>query len=495
MQPRADILADAVAATDFPSGALPSPAAAGDESVIRFDRSQRRFFEDAGRVQIVCWHRQKGKDFTAAAKAVDNALATGTDWHIVSLTQRQADATFAKVLKVAKVFKLLLGQLRIIESEFQEYDASIDELFTFKSREIVLPNGARVVSLPGRDPDTLAGLTGNLILTEFGLFPNGGYDHWTVLFPLITRGTLRLIVISTPRGRNTKFYELVSSPETYSVHFCDIYQSVFEEGFVLYDQHGHPCDIDAFRALYGPTGNWEREFECKFTGDLEALIKWASIEEAAALSEGREFRYLRIDRGEGAFAGVFDVGLASGQRLEVGWDVARRGDLSVVAANLAVRGRPKHLAALCIMQDTPFAVQRNVVRTAMAGRRSVGCGDATGMGADSNETLEGEFRGRWSGVNFGGSGKRDVFSALGTAFGDGTQTIPPLDGPHKFVATDVYAAQKDDKGERPKFDVGENPLLPESHGDVAVAIGLARVAAQKHWTSPPVSRRDKPEGM
>jgi phage FluMu gp28-like protein len=137
-------------------------------------------------------------------------MRTGQDWYIVSLTQRQADATFAKCLKVARTFKPGSSRARMGESDFEARDKWIDQKFVFTAREIVFPNGGRVVSLPGRDPDTLAGLTGNVIFTEFGLFPGGGYDHWGVVFPLTTRG-YKVIVISTPRGKNTKFYELWSA--------------------------------------------------------------------------------------------------------------------------------------------------------------------------------------------------------------------------------------------------------------------------------------------
>jgi hypothetical protein len=68
-------------------------------------------------------------------------------------------------------------------------------------------------------------------------------------------------------------------------------------------------------------------------------------------------------------------------------------------------------------------------------------------------------------VNFGGA-KKELASALATAFGDG-QTIPPLDGPHKFIATDLYAIQKDDTGGKLVLEETENPLLPESHCDIA----------------------------
>lgn len=236
------------------------------DSVIRLDPSQLRLFLDKSRVIVVCWHRQKGKDFTSAAKAVDDALLTGNNWHIVSLTQRQADATFEKVVKIAKTYKRLLGKIHIEDHEF------VEDGFALKARELVLPNGAKVVALPGRNPDNLAGLTGNLILTEFALFDKGGFEHWGVLFPLITRGTLRLMAISTPRETTTKFQELLrNKDDQYSVHFCDIHQSVAEDGFKLFDAKGQPCDIRAFRKIYNDEKNWPREYECQ-PGDAESAF-------------------------------------------------------------------------------------------------------------------------------------------------------------------------------------------------------------------------------
>jgi ABC-type tungstate transport system permease subunit len=67
------------------------------QPIIRFDPSQRDpFFDDPARVIVVNFHRQKGKDFTAAAKAIDQAMRDRQDWFIVGLTQAQADETFNK---------------------------------------------------------------------------------------------------------------------------------------------------------------------------------------------------------------------------------------------------------------------------------------------------------------------------------------------------------------------------------------------------------------
>ncbi|MCC6679264.1 MAG: hypothetical protein IT445_00025 [Phycisphaeraceae bacterium] len=460
---------------------------------VTFDPAQQRFFADTSRVQVVCWHRQKGKDFTTAAKAVIDALESHQAWYIVSLTQRQADATFEKCQWWARTLGQRIEQ--IVEQEFDEYDADFDQLFHFKAREIRLAGGGRVVSLPGRDPDRLAGLTGNVIFTEFGLFPNGGYDHWRVVFPLATRG-FKVIAISTPRGKDTKFYELVSNPDLYSVHFCDIHQSV-ADGFVLRDQDGNPTTVEQFKALYGDEVGWQREYECKFMGALDALIKWAQLEAAAQAGRGLPFDFLRIEREAGWTADFFRALADIPGRPEIGWDVARRGHLSSLWVNDG-RGASggKHLRYLVLMHDCEFALQRAVVNAAMSSKpTSVGCGDATGLGMDSNETLHSKYGDRWEPVDFGGKRKSDLGSGLFTAFRDGAQSLPPMDSAFKFIATDLYAIQreasKEDRGEdgktRLKLVESENPLLPESHCDIAYSAALAIRAGHMYSTPPLMS--------
>ena len=450
----------------------------GAQTKIVFDPAQQRYFADDARVQVVCWHRQKGKDFTTAAKAVLSAMETGESWFIVSLTQRQADATFAKCKFWARYYREQIGSIREIEHEDRyEYDEELEHMFTFKSRELLLPNGGRVVSLPGRDPDALAGLTGNVIFTEFGLFPNGGYDHWRVVFPLSTRG-FRVIAISTPRGKDTKFHELVSDPETFSVHFCDIYESI-AHGFVLEGIDGKPSDVETFKKLYGDEIGWQREYECKFMGALDALIRWAQLEEAASAGAGLPFDFLRVQSEAGWEASFLSALSEIVGRPEMGWDVARRGHLASLWINDG-RSEQKRLRYLILMQDCSFALQREIVTTAMRAKSTgVGCGDSTGLGMDSNETLETRFGDRWEGVNFGGKRKGDLGSGLATAFRDQSQTLPG--GEYKFIATDLYAVQKqagtdrdatDGKGQL-KLVESQNPLLPESHCDIAYSAALA----------------------
>jgi phage FluMu gp28-like protein len=481
------------------------------QSIIRFDPSQRRFFDDPARVIVVNFHRQKGKDFTAASKAIDQGIKTGQDWFIVGLTQAQADETFAKCKKIIGAFKKLLkrkfGTDEVSEEgeRFTDYDREIDQAFECTARILRLPNGARIVSLPGKNPDSLAGRTGNLILTEFGLYPKGGYDHWGTLFPITTRGGYRLLIISTPRGKNTKFYELFSNAGGfYSIHFCDIYRSVFEDRYQLYDAQGHAFPqstraeqelaIATFRRIYNDESKWPREYECQFTGDLSTLISWAELERAASLDKPKGFRFVRLDgKRDGDELPVMGD-LLGGERCAIGWDVARHGHLSVVVANVLRSGKPSHLALVVAMKDCTFDYMRGVAQRAMeSGRGNVGYGDATGLGMESNEKLETKYPARWTAFTFTASGKREVASALKTGFDDGNQTIPSLDE-HKQVATDLYAIQKDDTGANLILDETANPLLPESHCDVAYAIGLSRLAASRNAVQPMTSTPRKPVG-
>jgi len=460
-----------------PYGEKMTATATQPGSVITLAPCQQRLFADQARVIVVNWHRQRGKDFCAAAKAVDHAIRTGQDWYIVSITQRQADATFDKAKAIANAFcktAKRLGEITLDEREFYEYDREIDEQFRCTARTLHLPGGGSVTALPGRDPDTLAGLTGNVIFTEFGLFPKGGYDHWRVVFPLATRG-FQVIVISTPRGKNTKFYELCSQPETYSVHFQDILKSVAED-LVLFDNNGQPTDLETFKKLYGDDAGWQREYLCLFTGDMAALVTWAQIVAAGQRVEGLQLDVLRVVDGNGWQADFFRHMSDESGRPEAGWDVARHSDLAVMWVNWRGNDLMRRLRKLVICQRTSFALQRTIIRSLMDSYpRAVGCGDATGLGMDSNETLATAYGSRWQPVTFTQKSKRELGSGMMTAFDEGSMALAAsaVQGEHKFVATDIYALQK--QGDKASLIISEslNPLEPDSHCDIAWSGALA----------------------
>ena len=459
-----------------PQASSPKPKA----SVISLHPWQRRYLDLTGRTIALCWHRQAGKDFSTACRAVDHAFTTGQHWFITSLTQRQANATFQKCRQVAEAYKAVLkkrGEVVAEAEEFGEYDRQLDHTFRFTKQTLALPGGGSVTALPGREPDTLAGLSGNVIITEFGLYPNAGQEHFRVINPITNRGYM-LFLISTPRGRNHKFYEIVSAPDDYVVNVQTLPQSLSEDpayaAQVLVDGKGEPCTYERFRELYRDDVGFRREYLCEFTGDAEALLSWALLQDAG---EAKDVRVLEISRDSGWNPRFFAELAAPGSRAEIGWDVARHSDLSVLWVNRRIGGKRK-LTHLVVMSDCTFAMQRSVVMSAMDARRDhVGCGDATGLGMDSNETLQRRYRDRWVPVTFTTTTKAELGSLARTAFDDRDQLIPPMDGTTKWIANDLYSVQADRSGDRLHLMEQENVLRPESHCDVFYAFALARKAA------------------
>lgn len=199
------------------------------------------------------------------------------------------------------------------------------------------------------------------------------------------------------------------------------------------------------------------------------------------MGRDRSFDLLEVTGEAGWTPGWFAAKLAGSERgrLEMGWDVARKRDLSVLWVN---HDEPatgiKRLRFLVVMRGVQFALQRAIVREAMDVKLpTVGCGDATGMGMDSNETLQTAYGDRWEPVNFGGTRKSELGSVLATTFDDRGQALPPVDGPYKFIATDLYAIHCEQTGggndRRLRLVENDNPLLPESHCDIAYAGALA----------------------
>ncbi|MEM9881409.1 MAG: hypothetical protein AAF800_00640 [Planctomycetota bacterium] len=98
-------------------------------------------------------------------------------------------------------------------------------------------------------------------------------------------------------------------------------------------------------------------------------------------------------------------------------------------------------------------------------------------------------------MTFTAKSKSELGSTMATTFGDGDQAIPPIDGPHKFIATDLYAIHREDltpgsglSAGRMRLVENENPLRPESHCDIAYAGALALRAGTLAHVQPRIYR-------
>lgn len=457
---------------------------ADGEPPIQLTEYQMAVMREQSRVTVLCWCRQAGKDFTASLKAVLDAIETGQSWYIVSLTQRQALATAKKAQMHAKA---ILGVL----SEIDEAEQWVNDV-RITSYGLKLPNGAEIVALPGRDPDALAGLTGNVIFTEMALFPENGEKHWRVVFPLATRG-FKVWAISTPRGPQTKFSELRRNAQgMYAVHNLTIHDAV-ERGLKLRDENGDPMEIEQLRKLYGDESGWSREYLCIEGDDHDPLINWMDIHDCAdgddiltiEIKGNKESRLQDLrEQFDEQDTGLWRKLTSTWKGTPVvGWDIAVAGDFSSVTLGEKL-GQDVFLRALVIMHGVEdFDYQEEVVTRVME-TGATGQGDASGLGREACQRIGKRFgEHRWAGVVFNASTKTPLFTQLRSEMQSRRLHYPASD----LIKYDLHALGKRGLGVAGKIlrvETNRNTLDTRSHADIATAIALMVDAAQGTNTGP-----------
>lgn len=89
--------------------------------------------------------------------------------------------------------------------------------YTANSTCITFSNGSRIMSLPGK-PESCRGWSADLICLDEMAFWQNPEETWRAIVPTITnqlRGSDKKVVIcSTPMGRNSLFYELCQRSKT-----------------------------------------------------------------------------------------------------------------------------------------------------------------------------------------------------------------------------------------------------------------------------------------
>jgi len=242
---------------------------------------QQRWVRDASRFKIAVKATQIGYSFAAALEAVLDCLEHPTLWIVLSRGERQSLEFMQKV-------QLHANALRAADSALT---TGFFANTSITQRAVEFPNGSRIIGLPA-NPDTARGYTGNLILDEFA-FHQHDREIWAAAFGRLSRGDLKLRVISTPNGQRGKFYELAkeagltavsgewrvvsgenrnSPPSThyspltthiFSGHWCDVHAAV---------RQGCPIDIPALRRAVGDEETWQQEYECAFLSDSQNYI-------------------------------------------------------------------------------------------------------------------------------------------------------------------------------------------------------------------------------
>jgi phage FluMu gp28-like protein len=376
---------------------------------------QRAWIDDAARFKIGLMARQTGKSWTSALEAVRDCLERKTTWVCLSAGERQALEWMLKAREHVEAFKVALAGMD------EERDAAETLL---KQAEFKFPNGSRLIAIPA-NPDTARGYSANLLLDEFAFHENPD-QIWRSIYPSISnplKGIYKLRVVSTPNGLGNKFADLWTKAEGWSKHHVDIYEAV---------KAGLPVDIEELkRGLNDPEG-WAQEYECQFLDAAAVLLPYeliASCESSEATTNIAPEWWQT----------------ASARPIFIGWDFARKRDLSVPWCAELV-GDVLHTREVLEFRgmSTPDQIEAMASRIKVSRRVAV---DYTGPGIGLGDELVKRFGvydpakhqfGKIELVTFTNSEKLKLFPALRVAFEKRLVRVPV----NRAIREDLHSMQR-----------------------------------------------------
>lgn len=385
------------------------------EPLINFLPYQKAWLDDNSRFKIGMFARQTGKTFTNCAEIVDDCIkaemeAQKARWVLLSRGERQAKEAIDETIKpFCKAYFALYKGILKVEPNYNE--TIIDgEYGRYTALEVQFPNGSRITALPA-NPDTARGFSANVLLDEFA-FHQDSKKIWGAVFPIVSKG-FKLRVVSTPNGKNNKFYELMTdNTQAWSKHVVDIYDAV--------DQ-GLDRNIEELRTGLGDEDAWAQEYELKWLDEASAWLSYdliSSVEDdKAGLPDGYQ--------GGACYLGV-DIGIRSD--LWVSWVLEEVGDVFWTREI-----RTLHRTSFR-EHDRVLAEQMQRYRVARL------CMDQTGLGEKPVEDAKWKYgSSRVEGVIFT-TGNKHILANLGkTAFEDRKIRIPMGDAK---IRADLHKLKK-----------------------------------------------------
>ena len=405
---------------------------------------QRAWVQDKARFKIWLKSRQIGGSLAASFEVVADAIETGGDWVILSAGERQALEFMDKVNRAAGIFCDAVSY-----STGSEYRPEIQK------SQLRFPNGARVLALPA-NPSTARGYSANLVLDEFAFHENPE-EIWRAVYPIISnplRGALKLRVISTPAGRNNKYFDLWEHAPAFSRHKTSVYDAVAQ---------GLALNIDELRANLADPEGWAQEFECQFMEHSSQVFP-------AELVRGCECEEATLD----PLTDLYSRSLRPRPALFIGIDVGRKRDLTVAWTLERMHGGQLITREVLVLDRVPFPQQEEILlpRVMAAAFTAI---DATGIGGPVSEHLAAALdETRFEGVTFTADRKRELFERLKKVLQARTVGLP------------AAAVIRDDLGSMQRIVSPGGTIryaaarTADGHADRSTALALAIHAAQRN---------------
>ena len=408
-------------------------------SILSLLPYQDAWLKDRARFKAGMLARQSGKTFVATLEIVDHiiksaSLGVRVDWVILSRGERQAQEALNEGVK-----KHVQAYNAVIKSN--DFDWAGTES-THKALEVEFANGSKITALPAK-PYTARGFSRNVLLDEFA-FHHDSAKIWAAVFPVVTRGGKLLRVISTPNGKNNKFYDIMTGDnKQWSRHNVNIHQAI---------EQGLNINAKELRAALNDDEAWAREYELSWIDESGAWIPFDLISLAKHDDAGQPGKY---NNGP-----VF-----------IGNDIGRYHDLWVACAIEQV-GDVYWLREMVTLKGASFAEQDHELDRLIRRYKTVKvCMDSTGLGMKPVEDAQHKYGSLVEGVNFTNANKH-VMAVNGKQVFQNNKIRIPDD---TLLHADLGKLRKSTTPTgAPKFDAEADS---DGHADRTWALFLALYAA------------------
>lgn len=449
---------------------------AGDR--LQLDYWQFDWIKDGSFYKAVNKSRQTGFSYGESVNAVaDTHLEIGMNHYFVSLNLDES------------------------KSKIQYANEAHDSIPTkFKLRKIISTrtelvfednHGRRntIKALTSKEP---RGMHGNITLDEFAHYRNAR-AIFSAASAVGIRGNYRLSVGSTPRGKSGVHWEIITNnqekynlwrvyqiPWWYSKGLCkDVKTAVEIAPSLTTAERVRIFGSDKLKNTFSSLTLEEfiQEYECGFVDDAGAYMPFELVQSCweenysdDASDENAAMMFRKFEGENGKEPGEeFWTWLRSNKRgsLEMGYDIARSGDLSALVAVDTVRAK-REVRAIVVLKNASFAMQEAMIDQAIRiGRPTVFRYDNTSLGMATGESLAGKWGGLFERITFNNSVKSEMATGLKLLFEKGLVTIPAW----KVLTDNIRSIQKGltEKNKLVTFEADAN----DHHGDIYWAFALA----------------------
>lgn len=309
--------------------------------------------------------RQIGKSFTIGfLSAYTATIKPNSLVLLISTGSRAASELLKKVEQFARAVKMMSkGRMT--------YQSSADK--------IEFSNGSRVLSLPSGNPSALRGYTSDLTCIDEACFIEHPEEVLAAISPTLTRNpNSRLVMTSTPSGRNSLFYKLIQ----------DAGDDAYVQETTIHDaiSDGLVVDIEKLRSLCPDEDIFRQEYECCWLDSASSMLDVGILDWYDDPVQSNE-AYLGVDVGSTSDRSAF---------------VTVRNKGGVVYVDDAV-----------VMKKASYENQLGVLRELhVRNAYSSGLIDSTGIGSAFAEFASKQVSSRIKGLQFTASNKTPMYERL-----------------------------------------------------------------------------------